>query len=316
MTENSTTVNALLEIVKSNADVMRKTQRINTAFRTLSLLAVLSFLGLSVYSNWSSLTNRNQPHVAMVRISGEIAPDGQTNADSVIASLRTAFEQNQTKAVMLEINSPGGTPVQAGMIFDEVLRLKTKFPDKKVVSVISDLGASGGYYVAVAGDEIYANRASMVGSIGVRMDSFGFTGIMQKLGVERRLYTAGKFKGVGDMFSDPEPEAVEQLQTMLSHVHHQFIEVVKTHRGNRLKDDPNLFTGMVWSGEDALGLGLVDGMGDRRSVAEQILKFQKIVDYTQPADVFSKLSQIQATASSAISTVMGLVSMLAAMPMT
>ncbi|WGS88666.1 S49 family peptidase [Methylomonas sp. UP202] len=306
MSEYDTTVSGLLDIIKNNTAVMRKTQRINTAFKTLSLLTVLGFLGLSIYSNWQTLVSRNDPHVAMVRISGEIAPDSPTNADSVIDSLRTAFAQAQSKAVMLEINSPGGTPVQAGQIFDEVLRLKTKYPDKKVVSVINDLGASGGYYVAVAGDEIYANRASMVGSIGVRMDSFGFTGIMQKLGVERRLYTAGKFKGFADMFSEPEPEAVDQIKTLLSHVHDQFIAVVKTHRGQRLKDDPNLFSGMVWSGEDALALGLIDGMGDRRSVAEQTLKLEKIVDYTQQEDLLTRWGRARASLSALVSALTSL----------
>ncbi|NJD08474.1 MAG: S49 family peptidase [Methylococcaceae bacterium] len=300
-----TTHAVLLEILRTNSEELKRTRRWHLILRMLSSGFMLLLVGLSLFAWWKSYTATHQPHAAVVRIEGEIAANSKAGADAVITGLRSAFAASEAKAVVIEINSPGGSPVQAGMIHDEIKRLRGKHPDKSVVAVIDDMGASGGYYVAVAADRIFANPASLVGSIGVRLDSFGFTDAMNRLGVERRLYTAGKYKGVMDMFTPVDPAAETQIHGMLDTVHRQFINAVKSGRGSRLKDDPILFTGMFWSGEEGLQLGLIDGFGDRRQIIEQEFNLDTVLDYTQAEDVFKQLGKFQTSISLLMSTLSG-----------
>jgi protease-4 len=200
-------------------------------------------------------------HTALVELKGVIAPDKEGSADNVVSGLRSAFESDHAKGVILRINSPGGSPVQAGYINDEIRRLRKEHPDTPLYAVVADVCASGGYYAAVAADKIFADKASIVGSIGVRMDGFGFVEAMDKLGVERRLLTAGEHKGFLDPFQPVKEGDVEHVQALLNDIHTQFIQVVRTGRGDKLKDDPNLFSGFVWTGEQAVDLGLIDELG-------------------------------------------------------
>ena len=235
-------------------------------------------------------------HTALVELRGVIAADKEANADDVVTGLRDAFENKNTAGVILRINSPGGSPVQAGYINDEIKRLRKEFPDTPFYVVISDICASGGYYVAAAADKIYADKASIVGSIGVRMDGFGFVEAMQKLGVERRLLTAGEHKGFLDPFQPTQQADIEQVQKLLDDIHRQFIDVVKAGRGDKLKDDPDLFSGYVWTGEQAITLGLVDELGSTGYVAREVIGEENIVDYTQTEDWLTKFSKRFGTA--------------------
>jgi protease-4 len=228
------------------------------------------------------------PHTAVVEIKGEIASGAEASAESIVASLRAAFEDDGAKAVVLLINSPGGSPVQAGIINDEIIRLKLK-SKKPVYAVVEESCASAAYYIAVAADKIFVDKASIVGSIGVLMDGFGFTGLMDKLGVERRLMTAGVNKGFLDPFS-PQTEMQRAFaQTMLDQIHQQFIEVVKAGRGTRLKETPETFSGLFWSGQQAVELGLADQLGNLDYVAREIVKAEDIIDYTRRENVAERL---------------------------
>lgn len=228
-------------------------------------------------------------HTALVSVDGPIAADEPASADNLVGALRAAFEEPNAAAVILRINSPGGSPVQSGYVYDEIKRLRAEYPDKKVYAVISDIGASGAYYIASAADEIYANRASLVGSIGVVAGGFGFTEVMAKLGVERRLYTAGDNKAFLDPFSAEQPEEVAFWQNVLENTHGQFIAAVQQGRGERLADDPRLFSGLIWSGEQALQLGLIDGLGSSSHVARQIIGHDKLVDYSRTRSLLQNL---------------------------
>lgn len=227
-------------------------------------------------------------HTALVEVNGPIAADELASADNLVGALRAAFEAESSKAVVLRINSPGGSPVQSGYVYDEIKRLREEYPDKKIYAVISDIGASGAYYIAAAADEIYANRASLVGSIGVVAGGFGFTEAMEKIGVDRRLYTAGDNKAFLDPFSPEQEEEVAFWQGVLENTHKQFIEAVRQGRGDRLADDPRLFSGLVWSGEQAVELGLVDGLGSSSWVARQLVGEEELVDYSRSRSPFQK----------------------------
>lgn len=236
---------------------------------------------------------RGLEHTALVEVRGMIADEEAASADNIVTALRAAFEDPKTKGVVLRINSPGGSPVQSGYIYDEIRRLREVHKDIKVYAVIADLGASGAYYIASAADEIYADKASLVGSIGVTAASFGFVDAMSKLGVERRVYTSGEHKAFLDPFQPQKQEETEFWQGVLNTTHQQFIESVKKGRGDRLKVDghPELFSGLVWSGEQALELGLVDKLGNTSFVAREVIGAKEIVDYTvqeSPFDRFSK----------------------------
>ena len=219
-------------------------------------------------------------HTALVKLQGMILHEEAASANAVVTGLRNAFEAKNSQAVLLAINSPGGSPVQAGYIYDEIRRLREKHPDKKLYAVISDLGASGAYYAAAAADEIYADRASLVGSIGVISASFGYTGAMEKLGIERRVITAGDNKAFLDPFQELREEDKQFWQQSLALIHGQFIERVRQGRGDRLLNDEEIFSGLIWSGEQALELGLVDGLGSAGYVAREVIGYEDIVDYS------------------------------------
>ena len=224
--------------------------------------------------------NSLDKHTALVELKGVIAADSKASGDKIISALQAAFKDKNTVGVVLRINSPGGSPVQAGYINDEIKRLRIKYKDIPLYVVVQDICASGGYYVAVAGDKIFVDKASLVGSIGVLMDGFGFTGTMEKLGVDRRLVTAGTNKGFLDPYSPLNPEQQKYAQQMVGEIHQQFISVVKAGRGARLKETPDTFSGLVWSGEKSVQLGLADGFGSLDSVARDVIKAEQIVDFT------------------------------------
>ena len=230
-------------------------------------------------------------YTAMVSIQGVIDSGGEASAEQVIASLQDAFADAAVRGVVLRVNSPGGSPVQAGMINDEVARLRSTRPDLKVVAVVEDVCASGGYYVAVAADSIYVDKASLVGSIGVLMDSFGFVGTMDKLGVERRLLSAGESKGFLDPFSPQRPDHLSHARGLLDDIHKQFIEVVRKGRGDRLKEVPEMFSGLVWTGTRSVELGLADGFGTVDSVARTVFQADEVRDFTHKRNFAERFAQ-------------------------
>jgi protease-4 len=230
------------------------------------------------------------PHTALIEVQGVIASDSDASADLIVTGLRAAFKDKNTKGIILRINSPGGSPVQAGYVYDEIKRLRKENENTKVYAVITDVCASGGYYIASAADEIYADKASLVGSIGVLMNGFGFVGTMEKLGVERRLITAGEHKAMMDPFSPMKKEDEQHMQKMIDDVHQQFINVVKQGRGDRLSDNPDLFSGLVWNGDRSVELGLVDGLGSSSYVAREIVGAEKIVDFTPRKHFFDRFA--------------------------
>jgi protease-4 len=257
------------------------------AARRWSIFFKLGFLLLAFLAIWAyfdfNLTGSEEAlgrHTALIEIEGNIDTEGAGSADSVIPSLNKAFSDEGSAAIVLRINSPGGSPVQAGIIVDEINRLKKGYPNKPLYVVVDEICASGGYYIAAAADKIYVNKASIVGSVGVLMDGFGFTGLMDKLGVERRLLTAGQNKGFLDPFSPQSAQQKVHAQEMLDEIHQQFIEVVRAGRGKRLKETPDMFSGLYWTGAKAVDMGLADGFGTVDTVARDIVKAEDIVDYT------------------------------------
>lgn len=255
---------------------------------TFIYLFVLLFYALDWIGEGSSPSIE---HTALIDIQGVIGSDDSVNADSVISSLQEAFGNKRTRGVILRINSPGGSPVQAGLINDEIKRQRKLHPEIPLYAVVEDVCASGGYYIAVAADKIYVDKASIVGSIGVLMDGFGFTGTMQKLGVERRLMTAGENKAILDPFMPVNPKHQQYAQQMLDQIHQQFIKVVRDGRGKRLKENADTFSGLFWTGEDSIAMGLADGYGSSEYVAREVIKQEKIVDFTTReglADRFAK----------------------------
>lgn len=230
-------------------------------------------------------------HTALVELRGVIAADGSGSAENVNQGLQDAFKDRNTRGVILRINSPGGSPVQAGYINDEMRRLRTANPNIPLYAVIEDICASGGYYVAVAADKIYVDKASIVGSIGVLLDGFGFTEAMEKLGVERRMLTAGENKGFLDPFSPLTAEDQAYARTMLTDIHQQFIQVVRDGRGNRLKESAEIFSGLVWTGQKSVELGLADDMGSADFVAREVIKAENIVDFTPREDLVNRFAR-------------------------
>jgi protease IV len=274
----------------------RRGRRWGAIFKLLILLYLLGLLAVGLSRDLWKGIKAGEDHSALIEIKGVISADTDASADRVISALRDAFDADHVKGVILRINSPGGSPVQSGYINDEVHRLKEKYKkdkgkDMPVYAVAVDLCASGGYYVAVAADKIYADKASLVGSIGVRIDSFGFEDAMKEYGVERRLLRAGKNKGILDPFS-PLPEDQRQfIQGVLDDLHKQFIAAVKTGRGDRLKGGDELYSGLFWNGDQAVGLGLVDGLGSSSYVAREVVGAETLVDYTKKRDFFEGLAQ-------------------------
>ncbi|PHS32725.1 MAG: S49 family peptidase [Methylophaga sp.] len=256
----------------------QKSRRWGYIFKGFIALYLVALLVLMFSSN--NVPAHSETHTALVEIKGVIAADAQANADTVITGIRDAFDNEHAKGLIIRLNTPGGSPVQSGMINDEINRLKLTRPDFPVYAVIQDVCASGGYYIAVAANEIYADKASIVGSIGVRMDSFGFTNAIEKLGVERRSITAGENKAFLDPFLPMRPQDIHHAHTMLDNIHQQFIAVVKQGRGDRLAYNPKLFSGLFWSGEQALPLGLIDGLANSSTVARDMIGAEDIIDYT------------------------------------
>jgi protease-4 len=260
------------------------------SFIRLAWLAFFVFAAWAVLHRGAPSTDKTMPHTAVIEIKGEIAPDSDASAENVLSAMRGAFEDEGAQALVLLINSPGGSPVQAGIINDEIRRMRAKY-NKPIYTVVEESCASAAYYIAAATDKIFVDKASIVGSIGVLMDGFGVTGLMDKLGVERRLMTAGENKGFLDPFS-PQTEKQRQFaQAMLDQVHHQFIAAVKAGRGKRLKETPELFSGLFWTGQQAVDLGLADQFGNLDFVAREIVKAEELVDYTHRENVAERLAK-------------------------
>jgi protease-4 len=279
----------LEKLVFATLNEQRTARRWKLFFR-LVWLCLIAAAAWWLYQSASIGSTVSEPHTALVEIKGEIGTGTEANAQSVMASLRAAFEDKGAQAIVLLINSPGGSPVQAGIINDEITRLR-QIHDKPVYAVVEETCASAAYYIAAAADRIYVDKASLVGSIGVLMNGFGFTGLMDKLGVERRLITAGENKGMLDPFSPMDEMQRARAQSMLSEIHSQFIEVVKKGRGDRLKPDEDTFSGMVWSGQRSVELGLADELGSLDHVAREVVKAESIIDYTQRENVGLRLAK-------------------------
>ncbi len=269
----------------------RAARRWGMLFKGLVLLYL--FLVLFVGMNWIKHGDYRSPgkHTALVELRGVIASDSLASADNITSGIQAAFKDANTQGVILRINSPGGSPVQAGYINDEIKRLRVQYPNIPLYAVVEDICASGGYYVAVAADKIYVDKASIVGSIGVVMDGFGFTGTMEKLGVERRAVTAGENKKFLDPFSPVIPAHKEFAEKMLVDIHQQFITVVRAGRGQRLKETPEIFSGLVWVGSNSIELGLADALGSVESVARDVIKAEDVVDFTPRENIAERVAR-------------------------
>ena len=268
----------------------RRARRWGIFFKLLTF-AYLTFLLLALVDWKSTDLGTGKKHTAMVELNGLIAPGNDASAEKVNTALQAAFKDKNTQGVILRINSPGGSPVQAQTIYDEMRRLRRKYPDIPLYAVVEDICASGGYFVAAGADRIYVSKSSIVGSIGVLMNGFGFTGLMDKLGVERRLLTAGENKGMLDPFSPLAEKDKEYAMALIKDVHQQFINVVREGRGKRLKESPDMFSGLIWTGEKSIELGLADGVGSLDSVARDVIKAEDIVDYTQKEGIAEKVAK-------------------------
>lgn len=282
---------ALEHLLLENLKETRKARRWKAVLRVLTLIvfvgAILTIFDFHLPGRGMGM----EKHTALVTLEGEISSSSMANALDINSSLSAAFENENSAGVVLRINSPGGSPVQAGMMNDEIHRLRKLYPSKPLYVVVEDICASGGYYVAVAGDQILVDKASLVGSIGVIMEGFGFTGLMDKLGVTRRMITAGSNKGMMDPFSKENPQQVEMIKKMIDEIHQQFIAVVKAGRGDRLKETPEMFSGRVWNGEQAIKIGLVDGYGTVETVARDIFKAPDILDYTMKENFAERVAK-------------------------
>jgi protease IV len=281
----------LEKLAFASLNEQKATRRWKTFVR-LAWLAFFVVLAWIMFSPSKSGTSANSTteHTAVVEIKGEIAAGSDASAEFIVSALKSAFEDTSAKGIVLLINSPGGSPVQAGIINDEIRRLKA-IHKKPVIAVVEETCASAAYYIAVAADDIYVDKASIVGSIGVLMDSFGFTGLMEKLGVERRLMTAGENKGFLDPFSPQTESQKKHAQGMLDQIHKQFIDTVKAGRGKKLKETPDMFSGLFWSGQQAVELGLADGLGNLDTVARDVIKAEELVDYTRRENVAERLAK-------------------------
>lgn len=278
------------KLAESSLKEQRRSRRWGIFFKLLTFIYIGAFF---YFSSTLSITpvSAIEPHTALVELEGLIADKERASADNIVTALRDAFENKNTAGVILRANSPGGSPVQSGYIYDEIKRLREKYPDIKLYAVITDVCASGCYYIASAADEIYADKASIVGSIGVRMDNFGFVDAMKKLGIERRTLTAGKNKALMDPFLPVNENAKKHLESMLTNIHQQFIDSVRNGRGDKLDTSvEGLFSGLVWTGEQAVDIGLVDGTGSASYVAREIIGEETIVDYTLQDDLLERFA--------------------------
>lgn len=302
--EDATWQRNVIEKLATAALTEQKTaRRWSTFFKglTFTYLLILLLMLLGVFGDEKKNFDE---HTALIEINGVIQAGGEVTADAVMASLNDAYESKGTKGIILRINSPGGSPVQAGIINDEIRRQKKLHPKIPVYAVVEDICASGGYYIAAAADKIYVDKASIVGSIGVLMDGYGFTEAMKKVGVERRLMTAGENKAMLDPFSPVNPKHQELAQAMLDEIHEQFKTVVRQGRGSRLKETPETFSGLFWSGEQSIKIGLADAVGSADYVAREVIKQEEIVDFTYQDDLASRIAKrIGASVSTAIGEV-------------
>jgi protease-4 len=298
--ENNWQRDAIEKLASAALNEQKSARRWGVFFKILmySYLFFLLFLAMG----WLGESKKTlSDHTALIEVAGVIEADGEVNADSFIVSLHDAYEDKHTKGIILRINSPGGSPVQAGIINDEIERQKRLHPTIPVYAVVEDICASGGYYIAAAADRIYVDKASIVGSIGVLMDGYGFTELMKKVGVERRLMTAGENKAMLDPFSPINPKHQAYAQTMLNEIHEQFKAVVREGRGQRLKETPETFSGLFWSGEQSVKMGLADAIGSTDFVAREVIKQEDIVDFTYQDDFASRLAKrIGASASASL----------------
>lgn len=281
----------LEKIALASIQEQQRARRWGIFFKLLGFVYLFALLFIAL--GWLGKRDGAMPakHTALIEIRGVIGPDLPGSAENITAGLQEAFKDKNTQGVVLKINSPGGSPVQAGYINDEIRRLRAKYPDTPLYAVIEDICASGGYYVAAATDKIFVNESSIVGSIGVLMDGFGFSGTLEKLGVERRLLTAGENKGFMDPFSPVNPEQRQHAQSMLNAIHSQFIKVVREGRGDRLKDSPEIFSGLMWTGQKSIDMGLADALGSVEYVAREIIKAEDLVDYTPRENVAERLAK-------------------------
>ena len=289
---------------------MLQEQRVKRRWGIFFKLIGFSYLlaVLLLFVDWGGGSEKlvNGKHTALVHLNGTIASGGDGSAESINDALRSAFDDKETAGVVLRVNSPGGSPVQAGIVHDEIRRLRSKHPQISLYVVVEDLCASGGYYVAVAADKIFVDKASIVGSIGVLMDGFGFTGTMDKLGVERRLLTAGVNKGFLDPFSPQDAEQKKHAQVLLGEIHRQFIEVVRKGRGERLKETPEMFSGLMWTGTQSIQLGLADDLGTVESVAREVIKAERIVDFTIKENIAERFAKrLRADAAQSAGSLLG-----------
>jgi len=281
----------LEKVALASLHEQRRSRRWGIFFKLLGFiyLFALLFVALGWIGKREGVTTTK--HTAVVELQGVIAADHPGSADNINAGLQEAFKDKNTQGVVLRINSPGGSPVQAGQINDEIRRLRAKYPNIPLYAVVEDICASGGYYVAAAADKIFVNESSIVGSIGVLMDGFGFSGVLDKLGVERRLLYAGENKGFMDPFSPIVPEQKEHAQSMLDAIHAQFMKVVREGRGERLKETPELFSGLMWTGQKSIDLGLADALGSIEYVAREIIKAEDLVDYTPRENIAERVAK-------------------------
>jgi len=281
---------SLERIALAGLQEQKTARRWSVLFKSLTFI-YLFFLLLMLLGWVGQSKNVSTAHTALIDIAGVIEAGGQVNADAVISSLNDAYDNKGTKGIILRINSPGGSPVQAGIINNEIHRQRKLHPDIPVYAVVEDICASGGYYIAVAADKIFVDKASIVGSIGVLMDGYGFTEVMKKVGVERRLMTAGENKGMLDPFSPVNPKQKAFAQSMLDQIHQQFIRVVREGRGNRLKENEETFSGLFWNGEESIKLGLADAEGSADFVAREVIKESEIVDFTYQETVVDRFAK-------------------------
>jgi protease-4 len=290
-------------VLLATVEEQRRSRRWKIFFRFAWLGAFILFLFQFQSNLGSSNLGGASRHTALIEVKGLIDAEGESSADHIVEALQQAFGDPRTAGVVLRVNSPGGSPVQAGIIFDEIRRLRAKHSETPVFAVVEEICTSGGYYVAAAADQIYVDRASLVGSIGVLMDGFGFVETMKKLGVERRLLTAGENKAFLDSFSPASDRHVTHAQAMLNDIHQQFIAAVRAGRGERLKDDPQLFSGLVWSGARSVELGLADGLGSLSYVARELIKAEEIVDFSRHENLADRLARrLGAQASQAVAS--------------
>lgn len=268
-----------------------RARRWSVFFKSLMFAYLIAVLGLAVYPKLSqNIGVDSGDHTAVVDVVGMIAEDKDANADSIIESLRNAVKDKHTKGIILHANSPGGSPVQSAYVYEEIMKIRKEHPDLPVYAVVSDICASGCYYIVSASDKIFVNPSSLVGSIGVLMDGFGFVGGMEKLGVERRLVTAGAHKAMLDPFSPSKKEETHYVQGLLDQVHQQFINAVKAGRGDRLKENPDMFSGLVWTGEEGVKLGIVDGVGNQDYVAKELIGAETLVDFSRQEQLLDKIA--------------------------